>query len=202
LERCCHAEDMGGIMRHVYIIETGNGHKKIGVATDMNQRMQQLKTGISTGIKSVLFTDKFHNAIAIETMLKKANKSINLTGEWFDGDLDLCGIEFKHYQSNAKFIGNYHNINISGIVDVLGTKNISGNALKLFFFFVERIDINNQVITDNDFKLSASSTLNVLIRTIDNIVSELVNSGLIKRRVQNTYIVSNDIVKYGLRTEK
>jgi predicted GIY-YIG superfamily endonuclease len=143
LERCCHAEDMGGIMRHVYIIETGNGHKKIGVATDMNQRMQQLKTGISTGIKSVLFTDKFHNAIAIETMLKKANESINLTGEWFDGDLNLCGIEF-HFYSVKKEIKDRNGVML--FCDGLHLLSSIANKQTMFLYHMAaRMNENNIV---------------------------------------------------------
>jgi hypothetical protein len=81
-------------MKHVYIIEAGNGHKKIGVASDVKKRMQSLRTGISTGIKSIKISDKFKNAQLVESQLHQANENIRLNGEWFDGELDLCGIDF------------------------------------------------------------------------------------------------------------
>jgi predicted GIY-YIG superfamily endonuclease len=130
-------------MKHVYILEAGNGHKKIGIAADIKQRMQQLKTGISTGIKSVLMTEKMHNASAIETKLKKANKEINLVGEWFDGKLDLCGIEFNLYSTkkerkNGEGVMLFH--------DELHLLSSVVNKQTMFLYnMVSRMDENNIV---------------------------------------------------------
>jgi hypothetical protein len=183
-------------MKHVYIIEAGNGHKKIGVASDINKRLRSLKTGISTGIKSVSITDKVNNAYEIEKKLHKANDSIRLTGEWFDGDIDLCGYEF----SNAKdsdYCGDYHYVNLIKLLEVISSNKVSGNASKLFLFFIEKIDKNNQVITDKAFKKSAAKIIKVSERTIDNLITNLIDARLLARRLQNIYIINKEFVTYG-----
>ena len=87
-------------MKRVYIIENGNRHKKIGVTSNIEKRMTQLNTAISTGIRSVIISEFMPNAYAIEKQLHEANKEHRLNGEWFREIVDFCDIEFSYADQN------------------------------------------------------------------------------------------------------
>ncbi len=74
----------------IYIITDGE-YCKIGIATDIEQRVKQLQTGNARKLE-VLHYEKVRNAKKIESKLHKKMKHKRLSGEWFDIDDD--GIDY------------------------------------------------------------------------------------------------------------
>jgi biotin operon repressor len=170
-------------MKHVYIIEAGNGHKKIGVAKDVKKRISQLKTGVSTGIKSVLISDKVENPYELENMLHSANSKLRLSGEWFDGDIDLCGIGFTHEQLE------YENIEIFAFVDAIiaATKNKQAEVVG---FMLKNMDKKHEV---HCTQREISATLKISLPTVSNIISKLKKHGYIEQLRNGSYKFSSTL---------
>ena len=132
-------------MKQVYIIEDGNRHKKIGVTSDIQQRMAQLNTAISTGIRSVIISDFTPNAYALEKQLHEANKEHRLNGEWFREIVDFCDVEFSDLE--RKFFKNkdFFFMFQKSLELIANCEELNGTDLKVFMFLLSQLDFENYI---------------------------------------------------------
>ena len=133
-------------MKRVYIIENGNRHKKIGVTSDIQKRMAQLNTAISTGIRSVIISDFVPNAYALEKQLHEANKEQRLNGEWFREIVDFCDVEFSYLEQ--KFLKNkdfFFMFQSEHLTKLAFNENLQGSDLRLLLFLFGYLDFENYI---------------------------------------------------------
>ena len=132
-------------MKLVYIIENGSRHKKIGVTSDIQKRMAQLNTAISTGIRSVIISDFTPNAYALEKQLHEANKEHRLNGEWFREIIDFCDVEFSDLE--RKFFKNkdFFFMFQKSLELIASCEELNGTDLKVFMFLLSQLDFENYI---------------------------------------------------------
>lgn len=70
----------------VYFVSDGQGHCKIGVASNLTKRMNNLQVGSAyeLNIKHIIYTDSLNEAYEIEKKYHAALSSKIVRGEWFD----------------------------------------------------------------------------------------------------------------------
>lgn len=83
------------------------------------------------------------------------------------------------------------------IHDIGAIHNLSGNAVKFLMYIVEKMAKDGRIITSKFFKKEASERLKVGVRTVDNLMTELVKSDLVVREVTNVYMMSPYFIGYG-----
>jgi hypothetical protein len=132
-------------MKLVYIIENGNRHKKIGVTSDIQKRMAQLNTAISTGIRSVIISDFMPDAYTLEKQLHEANKEHRLNGEWFREIVDFCGIEFSYTNRNILKNKDFFFMFQQSLKLIASCEELNGTDLKVFMFMLSELDFENYI---------------------------------------------------------
>ena len=132
-------------MKLVYIIENGNRHKKIGVTSNIEKRMTQLNTAISTGIRSVIISEFMPNAYAIEKQLHEANKEHRLNGEWFREIVDFCDVEFSYADRNILKNKDFFFMFQKSLELIASCEELNGTDLKVFMFLLSQLDFENYI---------------------------------------------------------
>ena len=133
-------------MKLVYIIENGNRHKKIGVTSNIEKRMAQLNTAISTGIRSVIISKFMPNAYAVEKQLHEANKEHRLNGEWFREIVDFCDVEFSYADRNIlKNKDFFFMFQSEHLTKLAFNENLQGSDLRLLLFLFGYLDFENYI---------------------------------------------------------
>ena len=133
-------------MKLVYIIENGNRHKKIGVTSNIQKRMAQLNTAISTGIRSVIISDFTPNAYALEKQLHEVNKEQRLNGEWFREIVDFCDVEFSYLEQ--KFLKNkdfFFMFQSEHLEKLALNEHLQGNDFRLLLILFGCLDFDNYI---------------------------------------------------------
>jgi len=132
-------------MKLVYIIENGSGHKKIGVTANIQKRMTQLNTAISTGIRSVIISEFMPNAYTLEKQLHKANKEHRLNGEWFREIVDFCDVEFSYLEGNLLKNKDFFFMFQQSLKLIASCEELNGTDLKVFMFLLSELDFENYI---------------------------------------------------------
>jgi DNA-binding transcriptional ArsR family regulator len=133
-------------MKLVYILENGNRHKKIGVTSDIQKRMAQLNTAISTGIRSVIISDFMPNAYTLEKQLHEANKEHRLNGEWFREIVDFCGVEFSYADRNIlKNKDFFFMFQSEHLTKLALNENLRISDYRLMLFLFGHLDFENYI---------------------------------------------------------
>lgn len=78
-------------MSYVYIIQAGSGPYKIGVAKNLERRIEQMQVGNHEELRLVAAIDfeTEQRAIAVEKQLHKMYLRARIRGEWFDNSIQL-----------------------------------------------------------------------------------------------------------------
>ncbi|MDD5228525.1 MAG: GIY-YIG nuclease family protein [Methylococcales bacterium] len=133
-------------MKLIYIIENGSRHKKIGVTSNIQKRIAQLNTAISTGIRSVIVSDFVPNAYTLEKQLHEANKEHRLNGEWFREIVDFCGIEFSYAErgvlKNKDFFFMFQSEHLTKLAL---NQNLRISDYRLMLFLFGHLDFENYI---------------------------------------------------------
>ena len=94
-------------MSKVYVLEC-NGLHKIGVAQDVESRIQQLQTGNGNKIKEIYSIELYHLAFTIEKELHTTFKMCRVTGEWFklaEYELELVLLKLRFEKEKLSIVG-------------------------------------------------------------------------------------------------
>ncbi len=83
------------------------------------------------------------------------------------------------------------------IKDIGKLYDASGSSTSLLIFMVGKMKRDNQVITDPKFLNEAALELETSIKTIRNLITELIKRELIERVAANIYMVNPFILAYG-----
>lgn len=70
-------------MKTIYLLEDGHGRLKIGIASNIRQRLPAIKNGCSEGIERVFVSCPVEDAKQIERMAHKFFSPSRTSGEWF-----------------------------------------------------------------------------------------------------------------------
>lgn len=68
--------------KHIYLISDGQGHFKIGIADDPQQRRIELQSGNPHPLE-IIYSHFCNNTSVIERQLHEQYKTKRMTGEWF-----------------------------------------------------------------------------------------------------------------------
>lgn len=79
----------GAPVDHVYFIESGSGHIKIGHATHPEQRLEELQVGCPFELILLLSVPFGHGARTVESILHEELSRSCLRGEWFHPTPDV-----------------------------------------------------------------------------------------------------------------
>ncbi len=74
-------------MKSIYLLQSDNGHYKIGVSKNPMKRLKQLQTGNSDKIRLISFYET-ENAFLLERSLKNRYNIYRVNGEWFNLPLE------------------------------------------------------------------------------------------------------------------
>jgi predicted transcriptional regulator len=130
-------------MKLVYIIEDGRGNKKIGMTSNIEQRVRQLETAIAAGIISVMVSNFMENARSIEKKLHEANKEYRLNGEWFSQIIDFCGIDFEYSKID---IAEGAIMTFQDSLELIATdKDMTGQTLKIMLLLMSNLELENHI---------------------------------------------------------
>lgn len=69
--------------KSLYLLKMSNGTVKIGIAADVEKRVNQLKHASGMDIEKILFTDNFDDSEKLENLLHKKYKNCRKNGEYF-----------------------------------------------------------------------------------------------------------------------
>jgi len=72
------------IKKHIYIIKNENNFYKIGVAKNINKRINAIKTQSTHKIQVIFISKQIYNALKIESAIHKKYKLKRIIGEWFE----------------------------------------------------------------------------------------------------------------------
>lgn len=90
-------------MKSVYCVLV-NGIVKVGVSSDPEKRMKQIKNASGGYVEKYFFTEKSSNSFQIERILHKKFSCDRLHGEWFKSDFEKVKMELiGSFSSYAKF---------------------------------------------------------------------------------------------------
>jgi hypothetical protein len=175
----------------VYIIEAGNGHKKIGVAKDVVKRLAALKTGISTGVKSIHATELMPDAHKVENSLHSINNKIRLSGEWFDGDIDLGGYDFNEFDEKMTQIEpRYLSINPKYITLIF---NIQQSTQKILGYILDSMNDENEITIASGGKTKMLEKLEMKPQTLNNGLAQLTKAMILANPYRGVYIANPNI---------
>lgn len=112
----------------VYFISDGQGHCKIGVASDIKARFNTIQVGCAydLSIKHIIYCDTLDEAYDIEKQYHSALKDFNIRGEWYNEDAVENYYNFKTVESSDKIY----------MCDVCPEFNLA-DAFKLYMIIME-----------------------------------------------------------------
>jgi len=76
------------------------------------------------------------------------------------------------------------------IKDIGRIHSLSGNGLELFMYVAEHMDSNNKFLATPTVRKKMSEIIKVAPRTIDNLLNEVVKTGLIERETSHIYMMN------------
>ncbi|MGB4498081.1 MAG: GIY-YIG nuclease family protein [Methylococcaceae bacterium] len=130
-------------MKQIYIIEDSAGHKKIGISSNIKQRVIQLNTANPVGIISVMTSEFMQNARIVEKQLHEANKKNRLNGEWFKEIVDFCGVEFSYLSIDVAkdaFV-----IFQDSLIEIAKDRELTGETKSVLFFLMGNLEFENYI---------------------------------------------------------
>lgn len=97
-------------MKTIYLLEDGHGRLKIGIASDISQRLPAIKNGCSEGIERVFVSRPVDDANKIEGLAHKFFSPSRTSGEWFRANVgdaisyfkESHKLEFSEYKPNPR----------------------------------------------------------------------------------------------------
>jgi predicted transcriptional regulator len=128
-------------MKQVYIVQDGRGNKKIGITSDINRRVMQLKTAMPNGIMFVMTSDFMENAREIEKQLHEANKDYRLNGEWFSDVVDLCGIDFAY--DTIEILDGALMLSQEKLSEIASNGELTAQGYRVLFSIIAQTDFDN-----------------------------------------------------------
>jgi phage regulator Rha-like protein len=90
------------IKKHIYIIKNENNLYKIGVAKNVNKRINAIKTQSAHKIQVIFISKQIYNALKIESVIHKKYKLKRIIGEWFELNEDDVNDIIKIYLPKYK----------------------------------------------------------------------------------------------------
>jgi DNA-binding transcriptional ArsR family regulator len=166
-------------MKLIYIIEDGYGHKKIGITSNIERRLSQLKTAISTGVISVMVSDFIENARDVEKKLHETNKKSQLNGEWFSDVIDFCDIDFSYLYLNM--LNEFQQI----FKLIASNDDLNGSDMRVLMLLLARLDFENYIrVTQKDIahttKIKQPHVSTALTKLLKLNIIEKVSQGNLK----------------------
>lgn len=97
-------------MKTIYLLEDGHGRLKIGIASNITQRMPAIKNGCSEGIERVFVSRSLENAKQIERMAHEFFSASRTSGEWFKANVgdaisyfkEIHKLDFAEHRPNPR----------------------------------------------------------------------------------------------------
>jgi len=83
------------------------------------------------------------------------------------------------------------------IKDIGKIHSLSGNGVKILIKIAEQMKSDNRFLTTPSIKKEFSEKLKISKRTVDNILNELVNTGLLEKEATNIYMMNPYIFGVG-----
>lgn len=177
-------------MKLIYIIENGNRHKKIGVTANIQKRMTQLNTAISTGIRSVIISDFMPNAYTLEKQLHEANKEHRLNGEWFREIVDFCDIEFFDLEPKLRKNNCY--------LEDLGTfKYLTADEVKILIYVAATVTYDGEVVLATAIRRRIAESAGCKIQSVTNAIYTFLAAGILKRVEATIFALNPDYFAKG-----
>jgi hypothetical protein len=173
-------------MKLIYIIEDGSGNKKIGITSDIKKRITQIKTGVPTGIASVMVSDFVENARDIEKKLHTANKAYRLNGEWFSQVIDLGDIEFSYLklekQTDVKYEELPESVHLNWYVKNLASLLcLSTSTTNVLIKLTMSANYDNEIFSSKEIREKIATELDLSLGAINNAITEIARVEIIVR---------------------
>jgi hypothetical protein len=201
-------------MKLIYIIEDGHGNKKIGVTENIEKRIRQLKTAISSGISKVSVSNLSENALILEKKLHDANNEYRLNGEWFSEVVDFCNIDFSNFELKEKRtnrnnlpyeIQNLPEFALSNTTDLGNLFRLPVGTTGVLMCIATMVDYQGVVVLNSYFKEAIAVRLNAKtgkngkpsISVVNKAITDLLTKDIINRIGNSTYKLNPNLFARG-----